>query len=343
MKTIYSPKHHGQSGQFELVSSAIVPAFEKPERAEFIRARVEAVGLGPVLPPEPQTLDTALKVHDAGYLAFLQTAHDQWLARGNTGPALPFIWPRPGLRADVPPKDIEGLLGYYSFDGGAPFVPGTWDAVKSSHDVALTGAALLATDRAAFALCRPPGHHAGRAFAGGYCFINNAAVAAQALRDAGHARVAVLDVDYHHGNGTQEIFYDRGDVLVVNIHADPLHEFPYFLGHADERGAGDGIGANLNLPLPLGTEWPAWAAALDRAAVAIDAFAPGALVISLGTDTFIGDPISQFRLTTDHFPLIGARIAALGLPTLFVMEGGYAVAEIGTNAVGVLEGFSAAT
>ncbi|SDX50119.1 histone deacetylase family protein [Roseicitreum antarcticum] len=342
MKSVYSPRHHGQSGQYELVSGAIVPAFEKPERAEFIRARLAEVALGPVLPPETHSLDIARKVHDAAYLSFLETAYDQWLARGNTGPALPFIWPRPGLRSDVPPADIEGLLGHYSFDGGAPFVAGTWDAVKSSHDVALTGAALLARDRAAFALCRPPGHHAGRAFAGGYCFINNAAVAAQALRDAGHARVAVLDVDYHHGNGTQEIFYDQRDVLVVNIHADPRHEFPYFLGHADERGAGDGVGANLNLPLPLGTEWPAWHAALDSACTAVADFGPTALVISLGTDTFIGDPISQFRLTSAHFPQIGARIAALGLPTLFVMEGGYAVAEIGVNAVGVLEGFDAA-
>ena len=152
-------------------------------------------------------------------------------------------------------------------DAGATFVEGTWEAVKASHDVALTAAGLVADgERAAFALCRPPGHHAGARFAGGYCYVNNAAVAAERLRERGAARVAVLDIDYHHGNGTQAIFWERADVQVVNIHADPLVEYPYFLGHADERGAGEGEGATLNLPLPWGTGFPEWAAALDAGA-----------------------------------------------------------------------------
>ncbi|TIX36460.1 MAG: histone deacetylase family protein, partial [Mesorhizobium sp.] len=172
----------------------------------------------------------------------------------------------------------------------------------------------------AFALCRPPGHHAGAAFMGGYCFINNAAVAAQWFRDHGAARVSILDVDYHHGNGTQEIFYRRGDVQVLNLHGDPMTEYPFFLGHADERGEGDGEGFNDNYPMPFGTGWEVWNA-------------------SLGVDTFEKDPISQFKLKTGDYPRIGRRVARLGLPTLFVMEGGYAVEEIGINAVGVLTGF----
>jgi acetoin utilization deacetylase AcuC-like enzyme len=343
MRTVYSPLHAGHGGQTELISGAIVPAFEMPRRAEIIRARIGEVGLGPVGEPEPQGLEVARTVHDPAYLDFLAGVYDRWRAEGREGTALPFVWPVPGLRRDVPPAHVDGLLGFYTFDGGAPFVAGTWAAVRAAHDTALTAAGIVAREGgAAFALCRPPGHHAHRAFAGGYCYVNNAAVAAQALRAGGARRVAVLDVDYHHGNGTQAIFYERADVLVVNVHADPMVEFPYFLGHADERGAGEGEGFTVNLPLPHGTEWPAWEAALLRGCEAVAGFGAEVLVVSLGTDTYHADPISRFRLDTPHYPLIGARIAALGLPTLFVMEGGYAVEEIGVNAVGVLTGFEAA-
>jgi acetoin utilization deacetylase AcuC-like enzyme len=240
----------------------------------------------------------------------------------------------------VRPKTIEALLGYYSFDGGASFVKGTWDAIKSSYDVALTAAGIVkAGERAAFALCRPPGHHAGAAFMGGYCYINNAAVTAQWFRDQGAARVSILDVDYHHGNGTQEIFYQRGDVQVLNLHGDPMTEYPFFLGHADERGAGEGEGFNHNYPMPFGTDWENWSAALEDACGKLRAYAPDVVVVSLGVDTFEKDPISRFKLKSADYPKIGRRIAALGLPTLFVMEGGYAVDEIGINAVGVLTGF----
>ena len=279
-------------------------------------------------------------MHAPDYVDFLAQAWPLWARAGRAGSAMPFVWPVRGLRADVAPSDIDGLLGFYSMDAGATFVAGTWDAVRASHDVALTAAGLVqAGERAAFALCRPPGHHAGRRFAGGYCYLNNAAVAAQALRDGGAARVAVLDIDYHHGNGTQEIFYARPDVQVVSIHADPMLEYPYYLGHADERGSDEGEGFNLNLPLPHGTGMREWGAALEIACAAVADFRPDALVVSLGVDTFRGDPISRFRLDTPDYPPIGARIAALGVPTLFVMEGGYAVEAIGVNAVGVLQGF----
>lgn len=340
MKTVFSPLHAGHAGTMELISGAIVPGFEKPSRAEFIRARVESEKLGPILPPEVHDLAAAKRVHRADYIDFLPTVWPQWQAAGREGSAIPFTWPTRGLRSDVLPKSIDAQLGFYSFDGGAPFVQGTWDAIKSSYDVALTAAAVVkGGERAAFALCRPPGHHAGAGFMGGYCYINNAAVAAQWFRDQGAGRVSILDVDYHHGNGTQEIFYSRNDVQVLNLHGDPMVEYPYFLGHADERGEGPGEGFNLNYPMPFGTDWDAWNANLEDACKRLADYAPDVVVVSLGVDTFEKDPISQFKLKSADYPRIGARIAKLGLPTLFVMEGGYAVEEIGVNAVGVLTGF----
>lgn len=340
MKTVFSPLHAGHHGQMELVAGAIVPGFEKPSRAEIIKARVESQKLGDILAPKTHDLAAAKRVHAADYIDFLPTAWPQWQAAGKTGSAMPFAWPTRGLRGDARPTNIEALLGYYSFDGGATFVEGTWEAIKSSYDVALTAAELIkAGERAAFALCRPPGHHAGAAFMGGYCFINNAAVAAQWFLDQGARRVAVLDVDYHHGNGTQEIFYARNDVQVINLHGDPMTEYPFFLGHADERGAGAGEGFNINYPMPFGTAFDTWSEALEDGCRKLAAYAPDVVVVSLGVDTFEKDPISHFKLTSADYPKIGARIAKLGLPSLFVMEGGYAVDEIGVNAVGVLTGF----
>ncbi|WP_378949081.1 histone deacetylase family protein [Mesorhizobium sp. ANAO-SY3R2] len=340
MKTVFSPLHAGHSGQMELVAGAIVPGFEKPSRAEIIKKRVESEKLGPILAPEVHDLTAAKRVHAADYIDFLPTVWPQWEAAGKSGSAIPFAWPTRGLRGDVRPKNIEALLGFYSFDGGASFVKGTWEAIKSSYDVALTAAQLIkAGERSAFALCRPPGHHAGAAFMGGYCYINNAAVAAQLFRDQGAKRVAVLDVDYHHGNGTQEIFYSRNDVQVINLHGDPMTEYPYFLGHADEHGAGEGEGFNINYPMPFGTSFEKWSEALEDGCRKLAAYAPDVVVVSLGVDTFEKDPISHFKLTSADYPKIGERIARLGLPTLFVMEGGYAVDEIGINAVGVLTGF----
>ena len=246
----------------------------------------------------------------------------------------------PGLRHDRIPQGIDGRLGYYSMDAGVPITAGTWEAVQSSADVALTGAqALVDGATSAFALCRPPGHHAAAATMGGYCYLNNAAIAAQHLLDNGCAHVAILDVDYHHGNGTQAIFYPRRDVMFLSLHGDPRKEYPYFLGHADERGAGEGVGFNHNYPLPHGTPWDTYGPALLDACTKVSAYGPDAVVVSLGVDTYEHDPISQFRLTRDDFSRIGEQIGALGRSTLFVMEGGYAVDDIGVNAVNVLTGY----
>jgi acetoin utilization deacetylase AcuC-like enzyme len=341
MITVFSPDHWLHQSPGELLYSEFVPAFEKPERAELIRARVEEVGLGPVRPPEVFPLEAITGVHAPGMVNLLMNAHAEWVAMGREGAAYPYTWAARGMRTDRVPKDLDGRLGFYSFDCGTPVTATSWQAMKVSADVALTGAVLISGgERAAFALCRPPGHHAGSDHFGGYCFLNNAALAAQKLRDDGAARVAILDVDYHHGNGTQQIFYRRGDVLVVNIHADPDQEYPYFLGFADETGVAAGEGLNVNLPLPWGTEWPAWSAALEAGLRRIAAFGADAVVVSLGVDTYKNDPISKFRLDHEHFTAMGRIIAGANIPTLFVMEGGYAVAEIGVNAVNVLTGFN---
>ena len=343
MRTIYTERHRLQDGKAELNDGKLVPCFEMPRRADLVIARVRDIGLGPVVDLTEHGLDPILRVHTEPFVEFLRDAWSAWSAEHGDHDALPLMWPTRTLRQDRVPKTIDGKLSYYSLDAGTPITSGTWSAITAAVDVALTGVDhLCADDRAVFALCRPPGHHASADVYGGYCFLNNAAVAAQALRDGGAARVGILDVDYHHGNGTQAIFYDRSDVVFVSIHADPAQEYPYFLGYADEIGAGAGEGANLNLPLPWGTGWDVYDAALKQAVEKLRAQRIEAVVVSLGVDTFEGDPISRFRLQHDDFLRIGEHIASLGLPTLFVFEGGYAVDAIGVNAVNVLTGFEGA-
>jgi acetoin utilization deacetylase AcuC-like enzyme len=341
MLTVYSEDHRRQHGRAELTGGALVPCFEKPERADIILDRVRAAGLGDIVAPDRFGVEPILRVHAPDYVDFLRTAWDEWTRVGRSHDALPLVWLAPGMRR-ILPDTIDGRLSYYSFDAGTPITEGTWVAVTGAVDVALSAAARVqAGARAVFGLCRPPGHHAGSSFYGGYCFLNNAAVAAQWLRDRGAGRVAVLDVDYHHGNGTQEIFYRRGDVLTVSLHADPRHDFPFFLGHADETGEGDGEGANLNLPLPRGTAWDTYRTALDTALARVRDFAPDVLVVSFGADTFEKDPISKFRLVHDDYVRMGEAIGRLGLPTVVLMEGGYAVAELGINVANFLSGIGA--
>lgn len=340
MKIFYSDTHRLHHGAGELNDGVMQPAHEKPQRLDMILARLDTIGLTDRHAPDP--LDRALleRLHGPVYLDFLEGAHAAWRAAHGDTDALPLIWPVRDLRGDVVPQHIDGALGYYSGDSGTPITAGTWSAVTGSAMVAITGARALAseTGRPVFALCRPPGHHASADVFMGYCYLNNAALAAQQLRDRGAGRVAVLDVDYHHGNGTQAIFYERGDVLVVNIHADPKVEFPFFLGHADETGRGAGEGATVNLPLPFGTAWDTYGPALDRACAVVRDWGPDALVVSLGCDTYEHDPISHFKLTSDDFSRIGETVAGLRLPTLVVMEGGYAVDALGLNVGNFLTG-----
>ena len=342
MLTYYSDDHHLHHGKCELIDGQLMPCFEKPQRADHILARVKNRHLGDVRAPKDFGLAPIERIHSKAYLDFFQGAWARWQAQGGQGDLLPFTWPARTLRRMIP-NDLHGQLGYYSFDGGAPITAGTWQAAYSAAQVALSAQREIANGaRGAFALCRPPGHHAAGDLMGGYCYLNNAAIAAQAFLDQGRSKVAILDVDYHHGNGTQDIFYRRGDVLFASIHGDPAEEFPFFLGYADEHGEGAGEGCNHNYPLPMGSSWEVWNQALEQACRRIAEYGAEVLVVSLGVDTYMEDPISQFKLDSPDYLAMGRRIAALGLPTLFVMEGGYAVEAIGVNAVNVLEGFEGA-
>jgi acetoin utilization deacetylase AcuC-like enzyme len=347
MLLIHNPDHHLHSGRHEMFRGQLVPCHERPERLDQVLAEWRRRPLGAEIAVEADGLDALLRrVHAPRYLDFLAGAWEAWVALDPAHAALdalPSVWPVRGFRSDVEPDNFAARMGLYSFDAGTPLTAGSWAAARSGAACALTAARAVARGEAtsAFALTRPPGHHAGADFFGGYCFLNNAAVAAQALRDAGHTRVAVLDVDYHHGNGTQSLFYERDDVTTVSIHGDPRTEYPFYLGHADERGAGAGTGHNLNLPLPRGSDFAAWREALAEALRVLGRLQPSALVVSLGVDTFEGDPISGFRLRSADYLDVGRDIAlACGhLPTVIVFEGGYAVAEVGVNAVNVLAGF----
>jgi len=339
MITVFSEDHLLRNARTELYGGQLVPPHECPERAQIVLERVRSTQLGEVTAPSRFGLPPILKVHDAQFVEFLSTAWTDWVATGNLGEAIPDCWPARRMAQRVP-NGIAGRLGYYAMAGETSISAGSWEAAKSAADVALTAATYLHKGaRAAFALCRPPGHHAARDLYGGYCFLNNAAIAAQFLRDQGATRVAVLDVDFHHGNGTQDIFYDRADVLYVSLHGDPAEAFPYFSGYADEVGIGAGAGYNLNLPLPRATGFASWREALLAGLARIRGFAPDALVVSLGVDTFAGDPISFFKLQSADFSSYGRMIGEAQLPTLFVFEGGYAVADVGVNAVNVLAGF----
>ncbi len=341
MKTIYSEKHKLRDAKTELYGGELVMPFERPSRAQYIYDRIKAVGLGPITAPNEYGLDPITRIHDAEFVEFLQQAWTLWQAEGFKGEALPTCWPARRM-SNKKPEFIEGQLGYYALAAETSLTDGTWDAAYASAQVALTGAEDIMAGHHAFALCRPPGHHAAIDMYGGYCFLNNAAIAAQSLRDQGMDRVAIVDVDFHHGNGTQDIFYTRDDVLFASLHGDPMHAFPHFLGHADETGQGKGVGFTHNYPMPPGTNFETWRAALADALTKVTQFKPDALIISLGVDTFETDPISFFKLKSDDFTTYGADIAALNLPTLFVMEGGYDIAEIGINTVNVLTGFEGA-
>ncbi|WLI88972.1 histone deacetylase family protein [Massilia sp. R2A-15] len=346
MLAFYNEHHAQHRGQHEMFRGELVPCFEKPERADMVVAEFARRGLGKIVTPHGVPLVSLERIHTPRYLHFLRTAWSEWTALdpANAGrDAFPSVWPIRGMRFDIEPDNFAARMGLYSMDSGTPLTAGTWIAAKTGADCAVNAAhALRLGERGTFALTRPPGHHAGADFFGGYCFLNNAALAAQHLLDDGAARVGILDIDYHHGNGTQSIFYSRNDVVFTSIHADPRAEYPFYLGHADETGDGAGAGFNMNLPLPAGSSSAHWFAALETACIKLTSSGAEALVVSLGVDTFAGDPLSHFSLTSADFLRIGERIAHLGLPTVFVLEGGYAVAEIGINVVNVLEGFETA-
>ena len=324
MQIFYSNTHRLHNPPFELFDGGQpMPYLESPERMERILSTLKNRDWAEILEPEDFGLDPILAVHDAEYVDFLRTAFEEWTQVKTSyekKALLPATFPPRGWSHR--PESLLGRAGYHIFDLYAPIMDGTYRAALGSANCALSGAkAIVEGERSAFALCRPPGHHAGKSFCGGYCYLNNAAIAANRLSLSG--KVAILDIDYHAGNGTQDIFYERGDVLTISIHADPDGEYPAFCGCADETGAGQGSGLHRNFPLSAGTDDIRYLSVLDEALSLIKSFRPAFLILSAGMDLYYGDPLGEFKMTQDGIRQIGVQVANLNLPTLIVMEGGY--------------------
>ena len=334
MRAFFDPRQLAHAPTRELHDGGWIPYQEVPARAEAIRAAI-----GPTAAPPDAGEGPIRAVHDADYLEFLKTAATRWAAEGREGDAVGYVWPVVARRA-LALERIDALLGRHSMDAATPLTRDSWTSSYWSAQSALAASrAALDGERAAFALCRPPGHHAGRDYCGGYCHLNAVAIAAQAAIDSGRRRVAILDIDYHHGNGTQDIFRARGDVFFASLHADPATDFPFYWGHADERGDGAGEGTTLNRPLPRGTALDGFRRAQARALDAIAAFAPDLLLVSFGADTWIGDPLGHFALETADYRVLARDIAGGGWPVTVVMEGGYALGALGANVASFLDGF----
>lgn len=345
---VASDAHLAHDGLVELVGGREVPCYESPERAIRIRdALIGAGGYG-LQDPEEHGLDPVLAVHDHALVDLLEHVWDDAIAAGGD-PARPLIPDTfltraydGGMGVATLPERRHDALGAFCFDTATPLVAGSYAAALAAVDVALTAMErVLEGTPVAYGLCRPPGHHASRGMFGGYCLFNNAAIVAERLLSLGASRVAILDVDYHHGNGTQSIFWERPEVLYVSLHADPRGAYPYFSGAADETGAGRGDGTTRNLPLPRGTDGAAYATALTEALAMVDEFDPDApLVLSLGFDTHVDDPIGGFALRTDDYATLGTLVGGAGRPVVALQEGGYAIDAIGANAVAFLDGLA---
>ena len=331
--------HRAHDPPYEVNYGEVVrPVYERVERAERIRDALAAAG-HPLVEPAPHGIEPVLAVHEPALLGFLEQGWAAWRAGGGPEVLIPDSFPIPRLGRGGG-RDLGGGVGrpgWFCFDTATPMVAGSFSAALAAADAALTAADLVAAGApAAYALCRPPGHHAGPGYYGGFCLLNNAAIAARYLARRG--RVAVVDVDFHHGNGTQDIFWEDPEVLYVSLHGDPAGHYPHFTGAADETGGGAGAGTNRNLPLPDGTGDDAYLEALGEAMAVVAGFDPATLVVSAGFDTFAGDPIGAFQVTTPGFRRIGAALAAAGRPTVVVQEGGYAVEALGANALALLRG-----
>ena len=337
MITFHHPDQGAHDPKFFLSSGAALPCPEQPSRIDALLAGVTSLGL-PVQAPADHGIGPIAAIHPQRYLTFLQTIHARWQhIPGASAEVIPNI--HPANRTDGYPLSAVGQAGFHMTDTSCPISAQTWGAAYASAQTAIAGSeAILQGARQAYALCRPPGHHAFAELAGGFCYLNNTAIAAQQLVLSGR-KVAILDVDLHHGNGTQGIFYDRPDVLTVSIHAHPERYYPFFWGYPDERGAGAGVGANLNLCLPRGSADDAFLRELDRALQAITLWGADTLVLALGLDAFAGDPFAGLAVTTQGFAQIGRAVAGLHLPTLIVQEGGYLCPELGENLAAVLNAF----
>jgi acetoin utilization deacetylase AcuC-like enzyme len=339
MKVYYSEAHRKHEPPFEVFDGGLrTPYMENPDRMDKILSALRETAWAKIMDPQEFGLDPIYAVHDKDYVDFLASCWTEWLATEATDKStlLPATFAL--RRHPQKPTSLLGRAGYYIMDLSACIVAGTYQAALASANCALSAAEAVANgERTAFALCRPPGHHAGKDYAGGYCFINNASVAANWLSAKG--KVALLDVDYHCGNGTQDIFYDRADVLTISIHADPNFEYPYYAGYVSETGTGPGLGFHKNFPLEKGTDDARYLVALEEALSLIGKFEPKYLVVSAGMDIYADDPLGTIKVTTEGIGKIGKRISALDWPTVIVMEGGYNNDALGRNIVSFLGEF----
>jgi acetoin utilization deacetylase AcuC-like enzyme len=347
---VWSDQHRSHDPAAEIWIGVRMPAVEVPERAEAIRLALEAAG-AELVAAAPHG-DAAIEaVHDTGLLSFLERAWREWEAAGlpddpGQDRVVPYVFPHPGLLGDLEPLVPTATWaqpGAFCFDTMTLIGPGTWEAARAAADAALTAADLVSGgEQTVYACCRPPGHHVTRRAYGGSCYLNNAAIAAQRLRDLGVARVAIIDIDAHHGNGAQSIFWERDDVLTASVHVDPVAGwFPHYLGTAAETGAGAGRGANLNVPLTPGTADAGWLAGVTEAAELVRRSDVEALVLALGVDAAALDPESPLQVTEDGYRAAGGLVANLDLPCVVVQEGGYDLASIGGLVLATLEGIDA--
>jgi acetoin utilization deacetylase AcuC-like enzyme len=349
MPAVWTPRHVGHAPDGGSWLGVLQPGDEEPPRGEVLRAALEGAGadvhLATAHGDEP-----VLRVHDPEFLDWFSRAWAEWEAAGLVEASgqrrvVPYVFALPQLTSGRPipePAAAWARSGRYALDTMTLISPGTYDAARAAVDCALTACDLVlgGEHRAAYAATRPPGHHAAAALYGGSCYLNNAAVAAQHLRDRGAARVAIVDIDAHHGNGTQEIFYARDDVWFGSVHVDPAQGwFPHFHGFAEERGDGAGHGYKRNVPVAPGTDDDAWATVVHDLAEEARRFAPDALVVSLGVDAAAADPESPLQVTERGFTRAGRALAGVGVPTVFVQEGGYDLEHLGPLVLSVLRGF----
>jgi acetoin utilization deacetylase AcuC-like enzyme len=338
MKAYFADEQRRHDPKSFLSSGAPKPNPEVPERVERLLAGAKAAGCT-IERPKSYGLGPIAAVHTPEYIEFLQHIYERWQRiDGASAEVIPNI--HPIARGGSRPDSAVGQAGYHMADTSCPISAETYDSSCWSAWTAVGAAeAVEAGAASAYALCRPPGHHAFADVAGGFCFFNNSAIAAQRLRKSAE-RVAILDVDLHHGNGTQGVFYRRADVLTVSLHADPVRFYPFFWGYADERGEGPGLGYNLNLPLPRKSGDDIFLERLGAAIRRVEVFAPDALVVALGLDAFEGDPFGGLLISTPGFARIGEAIAALSLPTVIVQEGGYLCDALSDNLTSFLSGFA---
>ncbi|UYG05595.1 histone deacetylase family protein [Halomonas sp. LR3S48] len=342
MKFFYHPDQGYHAPASFLVRGQLTASPEGPVRAEMLSQGLAAAGFSLSEPEEvdsPRLRDRLARIHTPRYLDFLETIHARWRQLpGASELVMPNIHPCGG--GHHYPRHPVGQAGWHLHDMACPIGADSFRGILASAATAQAAAeALLGGHGTTYALCRPPGHHAGPERAGGFCFLNNSALAATVLREQ-FTRVAILDVDLHHGNGTQDIFYYRGDVWTGSLHVDPTDFYPFFWGGANEEGMGEGLGANVNLPLPLGSDGAVFLDTLETLIERMQVFRPDAVVIALGLDAHRDDPLAGMTLETDDFIVVGQRLRRLGLPTVLVQEGGYPTEHLGGNLAAFMQGFT---